>query len=70
MIVMKFGLTSIDSAGAIERIAKIVASKRLPMVVVSAMVKVTDQLVPWGRRRRAEIAMPRSSYTNTFFPRP
>ncbi len=72
MIVMKFGGISIESAGAIERTAKIVASrrKRLPMVVVNAKVKVTDQLVPWGRRRRAEIAMPRSSYTNTFFPRP
>ena len=50
MIVMKFGGTSVESAEAIERAAKIVASrrKRLPLVVVSAMAKVTDNLVTMG----------------------
>ena len=52
MIVMKFGGTSVESAEAIERAAKIVSSrrKRLPVVVVSAMAKVTDQLVSMGQK--------------------
>lgn len=51
MIVMKFGGTSVESAEAIERVAKIVASRRdrSPLVVVSAMAKVTDQLVAMGQ---------------------
>ena len=51
MIVMKFGGTSVESAEAIERVAKIVASRRdgLPLVVVSAMAKVTDNLVTMGQ---------------------
>src|SRR5437764_13486959 len=51
MIVMKFGGTSVESAEAIERVAKIVASRRdrSPIVVVSAMAKVTDQLVSMGQ---------------------
>ncbi len=51
MIVMKFGGTSVEGAEAIERVAKIVASRRggLPLVVVSAMAKVTDQLVTMGQ---------------------
>ncbi|HET8826646.1 MAG TPA: lysine-sensitive aspartokinase 3 [Terriglobales bacterium] len=50
MIVMKFGGTSVESAEAIERVSKIVASriKQAPLVVVSAMAKVTDQLVALG----------------------
>ena len=50
MIVMKFGGTSVESAEAIERVANIVASRReqKPLVVVSAMAKVTDQLVTMG----------------------
>jgi aspartate kinase len=50
MIVMKFGGTSVESAEAIERVSKIVASriKQSPLVVVSAMAKVTDQLVTMG----------------------
>lgn len=50
MIVMKFGGTSVESAEAIERVSKIVASriKQSPLVVVSAMAKVTDQLVAMG----------------------
>jgi aspartate kinase len=52
MIVMKFGGTSVESAEAIERVAKIVASRgrRSPVVVVSAMAKVTDQLVSMGQK--------------------
>ena len=51
MIVMKFGGTSVESAEAIERVAKIVNSRRkfAPAVVVSAMAKVTDQLVAMGQ---------------------
>ena len=51
MIVMKFGGTSVESAEAIERVAQIVSSRRekLPLVVVSAMAKVTDQLVTMGQ---------------------
>ena len=50
MIVMKFGGTSVESAEAIDRVAKIVGSrsKELPLVVVSAMARVTDQLVAMG----------------------
>ena len=52
MIVMKFGGTSVESAEAIERVAKIVGSRRTqsPVVVVSAMAKVTDQLVAMGHK--------------------
>jgi aspartate kinase len=52
MIVMKFGGTSVESAEAIERVASIVVSRRkqLPIVVVSAMAKVTDQLVAIGHK--------------------
>ena len=55
MIVMKFGGTSVDSAAAIERVAEIVSSRRSqsPVVVVSAMAKVTDQLVEMGQRAAA-----------------
>jgi aspartate kinase len=47
MIVMKFGGTSVESATAIDRVAKIVKSRlsERPVVVVSAMSKFTDQLV-------------------------
>src|SRR5271155_1238400 len=48
-LVMKFGGTSVEDAVAIDRTAQIVASRRtrgvLPIVVVSAMAKVTDQLI-------------------------
>jgi aspartate kinase len=50
-IVMKFGGTSVEDATAIDRAAQIVC-KRLahdPVVVVSAMAKVTDQLVAMAR---------------------
>ena len=51
MIVMKFGGTSVESAAAIDRVACIV-QERLPLkpvVVVSAMAKITDQLLAMGR---------------------
>src|SRR6266478_7236559 len=55
MIVMKFGGTSVESSEAIERVAKIVSSrqKQSPIVVVSAMAKVTDQLVAMGHKAAA-----------------
>jgi aspartate kinase len=47
MIVMKFGGTSVESAAAIERVARIVAAHRdrNPVVVVSAMGKTTNRLL-------------------------
>ncbi len=49
LVVMKFGGTSVEDAKAIDRTARIVASRAaqgvLPIVVVSAMAKVTDQLI-------------------------
>src|SRR5580658_8519470 len=47
MIVMKFGGSSLESAGAIEQAASIVKQHlhRNPVVVVSAMGKTTDQLL-------------------------
>lgn len=47
MIVMKFGGTSVEDAAAIDRAAQIVSSRlpEHPAVVVSALAKVTDQLV-------------------------
>ena len=47
MIVMKFGGTSVEDATAIDRVAGIVKSRIAdrPFVVVSAMAKVTDQLL-------------------------
>ncbi len=47
MIVMKFGGTSVESAAAIERVARIVKARegQLPVVVVSAMGKTTNKLL-------------------------
>ncbi|MBZ5725433.1 MAG: lysine-sensitive aspartokinase 3 [Acidobacteriia bacterium] len=47
MIVMKFGGTSVESAAAIERVARIVHARqeRRPVVVVSAMGKTTNRLL-------------------------
>src|SRR5271165_2094749 len=47
MIVMKFGGTSVEDAAAIDRVASIVKGRlpERPFVVVSAMAKVTDQLL-------------------------
>ena len=51
MIVMKFGGTSVADAAAIDRTAEIVRGRlpRHPVVVVSAMSKVTDALLAAGR---------------------
>jgi aspartate kinase len=55
MVIMKFGGTSVENATAIERVAEIARSRRAqdPVVVVSAMAKVTDQLVLMGQRAAA-----------------
>src|ERR1700691_848677 len=49
LVVMKFGGTSVEDAGAIERTAGIVAGRVAkglqPVVVVSAMARVTDLLI-------------------------
>src|SRR5690242_5983357 len=47
MIVMKFGGTPVESAVAIERVARIVRARqeRRPVVVVSAMGKTTNKLL-------------------------
>jgi aspartate kinase len=51
MIVMKFGGTSVEDAKAILAAAKIVKARiaQRPVVVVSAMAKVTDQLLAMSR---------------------
>src|SRR5271168_1571811 len=51
MIVMKFGGTSVQDANAIARAATIVKGRlgEKPVVVVSAMAKVTDQLLTMAR---------------------
>jgi len=51
MIVMKFGGTSVEDAKAIERVISIVKQRRAqkPVVVVSAMARVTDQLLAMAR---------------------
>jgi aspartate kinase len=47
MIVMKFGGTSVQDAEAIDRVARIVRDRRTekPVVIVSALAKITDQLL-------------------------
>src|SRR5512135_1742982 len=51
MLVMKFGGTSMEDAKAVDRAAAIVKSRlpQKPVVVVSAMAKVTDQLLAMAR---------------------
>src|ERR1700678_2189911 len=51
MIVMKFGGTSVQDAKAIERVAAIVkeCDAQRPVVVVSAMARVTDTLLTMAR---------------------
>ena len=51
MIVMKFGGTSVGDARAIDRVASIVQGRltQRPVVVVSAMSKVTDTLLTMAR---------------------
>jgi aspartate kinase len=51
MIVMKFGGTSVQDAKAITRVASIVKERaaKQPVVIVSALAKVTDQLLAMAR---------------------
>ena len=51
MIVMKFGGTSVEDAKAINRVASIVRGRleQKPVVVVSAMAKVTDTLLTMAK---------------------
>jgi aspartate kinase len=51
MIVMKFGGTSVQDAKAIDQAASIVKERlaQRPVVIVSAMAKVTDQLLAMAR---------------------
>ena len=51
VVVMKFGGTSVEDAAAIRRLIGIVQSRleEQPVVVVSALAKVTDQLLEAGR---------------------
>ncbi len=51
MIVMKFGGTSVQDAAAIKRVTEIVSgcADRAPVVVVSAMARVTDMLLRIAR---------------------
>jgi len=67
MIVMKFGGTSVQDAEAIDRAATIVNARlpQKPIVVVSAMAKVTDQLLAMARAagsgdRKAALKLSRS----------
>ena len=50
-VVMKFGGTSVGDSNAIARVAEIVRGRlpQRPIVVVSAMAKVTDQLLQMAR---------------------
>src|SRR5438552_7201962 len=52
---MKFGGTSVENAGAIRRVASIVAKRirQHPVVVVSAMGKTTDRLVELAEKAAA-----------------
>ncbi len=67
MIVMKFGGTSVQDAKAIDRVAHIVQGRLAdrPVVVVSAMAKVTDSLLAMGKAagggdRKTALKMARS----------
>ena len=50
-VVMKFGGTSVEDAAAIRRVSELVKRQRRyrPIVVVSALAEVTDQLVSAGK---------------------
>ena len=51
LVVMKFGGTSVQDEAAIRRLIEIVRSRRelQPVVVVSALAKITDQLLEAGK---------------------
>src|SRR5688572_8843402 len=60
MVVLKFGGTSVGSAEAIQRVARIVARETRPrVVVVSALSGVTDRLLAIAalRTRHLDVAM-------------
>jgi aspartate kinase len=50
MIVMKFGGTSVKDVPAVRRLVAIVRTRPRPVVVVSALAKVTDALIEVSRR--------------------
>jgi aspartate kinase len=65
-VVMKFGGTSVGDSKAIARVAEIVSGRlsQRPVVVVSAMARVTDQLLQMARaagagERRSALALAR-----------
>jgi len=69
VVVMKFGGTSVEDAAAIRRLIRIVQSRlgAQPVVVVSALARVTDQLLEAGRAAArghlgAALAMVRDIY--------
>jgi len=67
MIVCKFGGTSVGTAEAIARLVEIVAGRRTeaPVVVVSALSGVTDQLLALGRLLGTEHAAERAAKLET-----
>ena len=69
VVVMKFGGTSVEDADAIRRLISIVQSRLVaqPVVVVSALARVTDQLLEAGNMASnghlgASLAMVRNIY--------
>jgi aspartate kinase len=69
VVVMKFGGTSVEDASAVRRLVDIVESRlgAQPVVVVSALARVTDQLLEAGRvaakgRLGSALAMVRDIY--------
>jgi aspartate kinase len=69
VVVMKFGGTSVEDASAVRRLVDIVESRlgAQPVVVVSALARVTDQLLEAGRaaakgRLGSALAMVRDVY--------
>jgi aspartate kinase len=69
VVVMKFGGTSVEDASAVRRLVDIVESRveAQPVVVVSALARVTDQLLEAGRaaakgRLGAALAIVRDIY--------
>ena len=64
MIVMKFGGTSVQDAQAIDRVAAIVRDRlnERPVVVVSALAKITDQLLAMSSAAGPAIAQKRWNF--------
>ena len=50
-VVMKFGGTSVESAGAIQQLVELVKARLRshPVVIVSALAGVTDELLEAGK---------------------